>query len=142
MRSSKDILGFASDLFGAPFARVIRGERQAHSLLIAKPAGPFSLPPRVWAALGNSSAVPDRSDEQTVEAWNAAVDGLEPPEAQRTGIKLTASEPLEPALAESAEADDVGATQDADGGSCYKGTAPCGSRSRHSTRTAASFRSP
>jgi ATP-dependent helicase YprA (DUF1998 family) len=97
--AEKDILRFASDLFGAPFARVIRGERQAHSLLTAKPAQPFVLSPRVWASLGNSIAVPDQSNEQTVKAWNVAVDGLKLPEAQKTDLKLSAIDPLEPALA-------------------------------------------
>src|SRR5207253_1775205 len=72
--AEKNILQFASDLFGAPFAQVIRGERQEHSLLTANPVWTFSLPPRMWATLGNSIAVPDRSDEQTVESWNTAVD--------------------------------------------------------------------
>lgn len=97
--AEKDILRFASDLFGAPFARVIRGERQAHVLLTVRPAEPFSLPLRVWAALGNSIAVPDQGDEQPAEAWNVAVNGLELSEAQKAGLKLAAIEPLEPALA-------------------------------------------
>ncbi len=95
----KDITKFASDLFGASFTQVIRGERQAHSLLLNKPAGLVSLPPRMWAALGNSLAVPDRSDEQTVAAWNNAVDSLELPEDQKTTIKIVAGEPLEHGLA-------------------------------------------
>lgn len=97
--AEKDILRFASDLFGTRFSRVIRGERQEHTLLIAKPAAPFSLPPNAWAALGKVFTVPDQSDGQAVEAWNASVNGLELPEAQRTALKLTAGEPPEPALA-------------------------------------------
>lgn len=97
--AEKEIIRFASDLFGAPFTRVIRGERQEHSLLTAKPAKLISLPPHVWASLGNSVAVPDHSDEQTVEDWNTAVDKIELPDAQIAALKLEKIDPLEPALA-------------------------------------------
>lgn len=97
--AEKDILRFASDLFGAPFMRVIRGERLTHSLLTADPTELFSMPPRVWEMLGNSIAVPDQSDEQTVEAWNATVDKLNLPEDQMTVLKLATIDPIEPALA-------------------------------------------
>ena len=95
----KDIIRFASDLFGAPFSRVIRGERQAHSLLLNKPTGLFSLPPRVWAMLGNTLAVPDRADEQTVDAWNAAVNSSELSEGHKSTIMIAKTEPLEQGLA-------------------------------------------
>jgi hypothetical protein len=97
--AEKDILRFASDLFGASFTREIRGERQAHTLLTANPDVPYSLPPSTWLTLGNAIAVPGQSDQQAVEAWNASVDGLHLPDARRTALKLTANEPLEPALA-------------------------------------------
>jgi len=95
----KDIIRFASDLFGAPFSRVIRGERQAHSLLLNKPNCLVSLPPRVWATLGNTLAVPDRSDAQTVDAWNAAVDGSELSEGHKSTINIAKTEPFEQGLA-------------------------------------------
>jgi ATP-dependent helicase YprA (DUF1998 family) len=98
--AEKDILRFASDLFGTPFTRVIRGERQQHTLLSTETEAPFSLPASAWAALGKAIAVPDRSDEQVVEAWNASVSGLELSEAQRTVLRIKASETLEPALAQ------------------------------------------
>ena len=98
--AEKDILRFASDLFGASFTRVIRGERQEHTLLTANPDAPYSLPPSTWLTLGNAIAVPGQSDQQAVEAWNASVDGLQLPDARRTALKLTANEPLEPALAQ------------------------------------------
>lgn len=97
--AEKDILRFASDLFGASFTRVIRGERQKHTLLTAKSDAPYSLSAGAWSTLGNAIAVPDQSDQQAVEAWNASVDGLQLPDARRTALKLTANEPLEPALA-------------------------------------------
>ena len=97
--AEKDILRFASDLFGASFTRVIRGERQRHTLLTATPDTLYSLPRGAWSTLGNVLAVPDQSNEQVVEVWNASVDALQLPDAQRTVLKLAANEPLEPALA-------------------------------------------
>ena len=97
--AAKDILQFASDLFGAPFARVIRGERQQHALLRRTTASVFSLSSQVWTALGTVIAAPGRSDEQVIEAWNGVVDRLDIPDEQRTFLTLTTREPFEPALA-------------------------------------------
>jgi ATP-dependent helicase YprA (DUF1998 family) len=97
--AEQDILRFASDLFGAPFTQVIRGERQEHTLLTAPSATPFSLPPSAWAALGNALAVPDQPDQQVVETWNVSVDRLQLPDARKIALKLTANERIEPALA-------------------------------------------
>jgi ATP-dependent helicase YprA (DUF1998 family)/ribosomal protein S27E len=96
--AGKDILRFASDLFGAPFTKVIRGEREKHTLLIAEPAETFSLPPSVWAALGASIAVHDQSDDQAVEAWKAEVEKLNISDEQKRGLGFDANEALEPAL--------------------------------------------
>lgn len=90
---------FASDLFGAPFTRVVRGERQKHALLLTKPAEKFSLPPTAWAALGVELSSPDLSDEQVVSPWNFAVDNLELSDALKTSLKLVAGKAVEPALA-------------------------------------------
>jgi ATP-dependent helicase YprA (DUF1998 family) len=95
----KDILRFASDLFGAPFTLVIRGERQKHTLLASKTDASYSLPSSVWSILGSTIAMPDLSDQQAVEAWNAAVDGLRLPDARRSALRLTVNEQIGPALA-------------------------------------------
>jgi DEAD/DEAH box helicase len=98
-QAERDILRFASDLFGTQFTRVIRGERQQHTLLTTKINTLLSLPPRAWAALGRTIAVPDRSDEQVVEAWNATVSGLHLSDAETTALRIKSGEDLEPALA-------------------------------------------
>jgi len=97
--AEKDILRFASDLFGAPFARVIRGERQAHALLAPRPDRLFSLPPRAWVALGHAISLSDRKDAQVAAAWNAAVDELELPADTKNALHLVVSEPVEPQVA-------------------------------------------
>jgi len=94
------ILQFASDLFGASFTRVIRGDRQEHSLLTAKSDAPFSLPANVWAELGNVVAAQDVPDEMLASTWNASVDGLELSDAEKLALKLKKSEAFEPALAQ------------------------------------------
>jgi RAD3-like DEAD/DEAH box helicase/helicase-like protein/uncharacterized protein DUF1998 len=49
-----DIKEFASRLFGAPFGRIIRGERQRHALLLEQAAHPFSLSATEWLNEGAS----------------------------------------------------------------------------------------
>lgn len=44
----KDVLSFASDLFGEPFSVVIRGKREPHVLLRTPPKHPFSLTAKEW----------------------------------------------------------------------------------------------
>jgi superfamily II DNA or RNA helicase len=94
----KDILRFASDLFGAPFTHVIRGERQEHALLSSKPAPPFSLMPRAWRAMGKAIAESGRSADE-FEAWNASVGRAEIAGEQKTALRLTAGGSFEAALA-------------------------------------------
>jgi ATP-dependent helicase YprA (DUF1998 family) len=47
-----EVKEFASRLFGAPFGRVIRGQRQRHALLMKEPEKPFSLSAAEWVAEG------------------------------------------------------------------------------------------
>lgn len=99
VEAERDILRFATDLFGTPFTRVIRGQRQEHVLLTDKTSTPFSLPASAWASLGKVITVPDQSDQQVVEGWNITVNGLGLSEALKSALKLTPTEPLEPGLA-------------------------------------------
>lgn len=98
-QAEKDIRRFASDLFGAPFTRVVRGERQKHALLVSKHAETFSLSPEAWAALGNVLAVPDLSDEKIVESWNPVLDRLNLSDTQKATLKLEEGKAVEPAIA-------------------------------------------
>jgi ATP-dependent helicase YprA (DUF1998 family) len=68
------IIRFASDLFGATFSNVIRGERQQHSLLTEQTKSSFSLTASAWAELGAAVSVPNLSEEETVKTWNLAVE--------------------------------------------------------------------
>jgi len=93
------ILRFASDLFGCPFSRVIRGERQEHASLTRESGSSFSLPARVWAALGDTVSVQDQSDEDLTDIWNSTVEHLQLPANVSARILLGRGEPVEPALA-------------------------------------------
>ena len=69
----EDILKFASDLFGAPFTKVIRGKKQEHRLIRESGAGTFKLPADVWVRLGHLVAQIPESDTQAVARWNQGV---------------------------------------------------------------------
>jgi DEAD/DEAH box helicase/Helicase conserved C-terminal domain/Domain of unknown function (DUF1998) len=76
-----DLKRFASDLFGEPVARVIRGKRITHADLRSTGATPFGMSATQWRSLGavlHDFVQLDRS-EQTVDCWNRyveMVDGL------------------------------------------------------------------
>jgi hypothetical protein len=97
--AERDIIRFATNLFGAPFTRVVRGERQTHKLLGAEPNKTFSLPAKAWAALGGVVSDPDLSDAQITERWNREIETLELPDALKGEIRLEAGAPIEAALA-------------------------------------------
>ncbi len=94
-----EILTFASNLFGARFSKVIRGERQRHSLLTAEPKSQFSLSPTAWTSLANAFSSPDQMDEISTAAWNAAAKDLKVDESLKKTLTLSANESIDRALA-------------------------------------------
>ncbi len=71
--ADKDILEFATNLFGVRFSRVIRGKRQEHALLREASDETFSLPREAWIALGRATASLPSGDSGDVRAWNQAI---------------------------------------------------------------------
>ncbi len=69
----RKICRFAGNLFGAPFARVIRGQRREHHLLQAPAADPFRLPAGAWGELGRIAAAVDDLPGACGENWNGAL---------------------------------------------------------------------
>lgn len=67
------ILRFASDLFGAPFKTVIRGERRQHALLLDSKNTTFSLSPQAWSELGVVLAGTIGDHDAAVQEWNEAL---------------------------------------------------------------------
>jgi predicted nucleic acid-binding Zn-ribbon protein len=96
----KDILKFASDLFGAPFSQVIRGKRQEHRLIREPASKQFTLPPATWVELGRVVSKLPEDDNEAVGCWNEAVakQGLEASQRQR--LTFDTGKGLGPALAE------------------------------------------
>lgn len=97
--AERDILRFATNLFGAPFTRVVRGERQTHKLLVAEPGQTFSLPAKAWAALGGVLSDPELPDAQIPEHWNRTVESLDLPDSLKAEISLEGGERVEEELA-------------------------------------------
>ena len=64
------VIDFASNLFGAPFAKVIRGNRQEHRLLKVRGQDAFSLPATAWVQLGRAAS---HTTDEAVTEWNATV---------------------------------------------------------------------
>lgn len=96
--TEKDIRKFASDLFGAPFVRVVRGERQKHGMLLAKPTETFSLSPETWSSLGSVLAESSLPNARIVESWNLAVDNLQASDGLKARLKLEPGKEIEPML--------------------------------------------
>lgn len=71
--ADRDISEFATNLFGVPFSRVIRGKRQEHALLRAASDKTFSLPPEAWIVLGRATDRLPSGDSEGVRAWNQAI---------------------------------------------------------------------
>jgi ATP-dependent helicase YprA (DUF1998 family) len=88
----KDILKFASDLFGAPFSQVIRGKKQEHRLIRESSAKPFKLPPPVWAELGQLVSQITEGDAQAVARWNQGVAEQEIGVCERQRLTLASIE--------------------------------------------------
>lgn len=70
--ADEELKKFASDLFGEPVNRVIRGRRVAHAELTKNAPGAFSMSAEQWRILGTvvqEFLLLDKSD-QTVDCWN------------------------------------------------------------------------
>jgi ATP-dependent helicase YprA (DUF1998 family) len=74
--ADKDILEFATNLFGVRFSRVIRGKRQEHALLRGASDEIFSMPLEAWIALGSAAASLLPGDPEGVQRWNQSVSTL------------------------------------------------------------------
>ena len=66
-----EVLQFASNLFGAPFTKIIRGKRQEHRLLRDSTPKAFKLKPATWIALGQ--LVSKIADDEAPEPWCAGM---------------------------------------------------------------------
>jgi len=77
--ADEELKKFASDLFGEPIARVIRGKRMSHTELATTNANLFSMSAAQWQLLGATMqefVQLDRS-EQTVDSWNRYLDSVD-----------------------------------------------------------------
>lgn len=93
------ILQFASDLFGAPFQRVIRGERRRHALLLEDSAKTFSLPAKAWSEFGSIIGRFAADDSTAVQAWNEAIAVARLPQEARNRLTLPGGDGLGAGLA-------------------------------------------
>lgn len=83
-----DVLQFASNLFGAPFTKVIRGKRLEHRLLRDASPETFKLQPATWVTLGQLVSKVVDDEPQAVTRWNQALteQGLPEEEQQRLAL--------------------------------------------------------
>lgn len=95
----KDILKFASDLFGAPFSQVIRAKRQDHWLLRELARKAFTLPPQTWVELGYAVSQIAEDDNRAIEKWNEAIAQQQCDEGLRARLTIDLGKELGPALA-------------------------------------------
>jgi ATP-dependent helicase YprA (DUF1998 family) len=79
-RAERQILEFASDLFGERFGHVIRGRRLQHRALAA-PGAEWSLPADAWARLGAKLRAEANPAELTPGSWNAMCEAAAAPAA-------------------------------------------------------------
>jgi ATP-dependent helicase YprA (DUF1998 family) len=98
-RADKDILQFATNLFGAPFSRVIRGKRQEHALLREASGESFSIASETWIALGKVAASLPLQDADGVQPWNQAIAKLNLSNGLRDRLRLEEKIPLGRGLA-------------------------------------------
>ena len=70
--ADEELKSFASDLFGEPVNRVIRGKRLTHAALSQPVENTFSMPPEKWIGLGSllREFLQLEREEQTVDYWN------------------------------------------------------------------------
>jgi len=100
------ILRFASDLFGARFHRVIRGERRRHALLLDNSAKTFSLPAKAWSEFGSIVGRITTDDSAAVQAWNEAIAGAALPQEAKDRLTLPSGDGLGAGLAKAFAAAD------------------------------------
>jgi ATP-dependent helicase YprA (DUF1998 family) len=96
----KDIMKFASDLFGAPFTKVIRGRKQEHRLIRESGSGTFKLAMHVWERLGQIVSQIPEGDTQAVTRWNQGVAEHEIDVGQRQQLTLNSDKELGSGLAQ------------------------------------------
>jgi len=96
----KDILKFASDLFGAPFKHVVRGKKQEHRLIREPVANTFKLPALVWASLGKVVSQIPEDDTHAVARWNQGVAEQEIDDGQRQQLTVPSDSELGNGLAQ------------------------------------------
>jgi superfamily II DNA or RNA helicase len=77
--ADRQILRFAEDLFGREFSRIIRGNRQEHSLLREEKEEPFSLPPEAWIGLGKILSFLRSDGSEAVRVYNQSLSKLNIP---------------------------------------------------------------
>jgi ATP-dependent helicase YprA (DUF1998 family) len=93
----RQILEFASRLFGAPFSRVVRGARLQHYLLRQR-TETFSLPPTAWVRLGNALTDGAHDNGNAISRWNAAVEGTDLSDGLRPRLRAPTDVGLESSL--------------------------------------------
>lgn len=72
-QEDEDIAHFASDLFGEPVHRVLRGKRVPHRALVETHADPLSLICSEWKLIGEVVKFLEDSDNLTVSGWNKRI---------------------------------------------------------------------
>jgi len=96
----KDILKFASDLFGAPFSQVIRGKRQEHRLIREPVSKSFKLPLASWVELGRVVSQIPEDESQAVARWNEAISKQDLEAGLRQCLTIGSGKEFGPAFAE------------------------------------------
>jgi ATP-dependent helicase YprA (DUF1998 family) len=86
--ADQDILRFATDLFGTPFSRVIRGKREQHAKFRDELASAFELPGEAWVELGRVCVSSDSTDSELRQGWNEIVSRLNIPVGVRAKLAL------------------------------------------------------
>lgn len=97
--AEREILRFASDLFGTGFTRVVRGKRDQHHLFKTASGQPFKLPREAWQNLGGCLADPNREPSEIIHSWNKTLTDLDLPTGLAERLRLPADQPPGTALA-------------------------------------------
>jgi hypothetical protein len=73
--ADKEVVKFASDMFGEPFTSVIRGQRVRHEQLSAERQDEFSLTAEVWQTIGKALVEALSEMEAADLTWGDFLDG-------------------------------------------------------------------
>ncbi|HVU16613.1 MAG TPA: DEAD/DEAH box helicase [Candidatus Didemnitutus sp.] len=84
--ADKEVVTFASNLFGTPFKQVVRGKRQRHELMVGEVSDILSLPAASWTSLG--MAVSQTEDDALAAAWNRQLETVGLSKADRERLLL------------------------------------------------------